>query len=240
MHMTKTKVVNESQKRNYLERVEAKRQSINQCIDTLRAEGIELTTIEQVKAVSPDWLRSYIDAAKNEYFGGITNFVPNSIRQQNEQEFEQVYTTCQPVATHLNTTLSNITEYGYYLDRNGTFWFNTKDINAAAEKAATRVFSPLEREYYSKLGDVIDAVAALHKWEKGNGFVAISEELLSHIIQKNLTQEEYIHYLDMGRIGVKRELKDFDQWFVDQMKDINPNVESITIRDATENYPENS
>ena len=141
-------------------------------LSTLR--NVKFESVEQFEAISDKWLKEEIAKSKenlNTVFGG-GGFIPEGIARQFATEYDRVRKECKEPINTIVSILSNCKQrgIGIKIDSKGRPWLNEKHIKEAVEREAAFSFSDEQMEYYEHFQAIFEAMDALRRYERENGF----------------------------------------------------------------------
>lgn len=165
----------------------------------LRAAGVPVDTLEDVRGISRKSLKEQLDKDREAYFKNM-RIVPKSLRRQVNQEFADLENKVLPLADNLVRLLREIPipfkMKDYIPNKAGDYCveFNSDDIEAYILKCSTYHVPQQLRDYYDELQKFIGAWNRLGDKAKELGIVPPSGALLEKLMRggyvvENLTNK---------------------------------------------------
>lgn len=229
-HILKPTYVNEAQKAALIQRVESDRQSLNGSADALREIGFNILSVEALKAVTEESVSKQVEnglEAAKKAFGG--SFIPKAVLADLTTTYNDIKAKAAPQAGHIADMVAKYSDIEIKMDSKGHFWFDKKQVEEQATETATHEYTQTQREYYSRLFDVADALNALFRYEnehnlnryskgepskllpKGMGLTVESIEQLLFVAEQSafkLTEERFRYALIRGLICVDKQTEE--------------------------------
>lgn len=214
-HLLKDTLVNQQNVESFINDVERDRKTLNECIATMRKNELDVNTVDDLMTITAKgYLRKFIDDAKAAYFGGLNTFTPREIKADISAKFEKIFNANIDAVTTAAKIIAN-NPYTMNVTSDGRFFFSEKEIKDAAVKKSTRTFTPEEKEYYRLMGNVIDSMAEMTRWEEVHKWTPFSKQGVSlpvmggglvftnlfTIYQQGFTPDYYAALLSKGFFG---------------------------------------
>ena len=126
--------------------------------------------VEDLEAVSIEWLNAQIEQSRKNLKSvlGAGSFIPKGISKQFDENYNDIREkAAQPVEGIVNT-LVFLKEHGVSIkiDSHGRPWLNEKEVKAKVEASANYTFPDSQREAYTYLQAIVEAIVSLRKYEK--------------------------------------------------------------------------
>ena len=168
--------------------VEELTDSINEFISKFRCDGVNVSTEDELRQLTPEVVREQIQATRQRRLG--ERFLPSSIREAEEREFTRMENTIVPIAENLQDLLKRI-PFPIHVGtgQDDTFFDGVEEY---IEKAATVEIPQGVIDYYDQMQKVCAAWFDLCKWTEVNGFAPPSHEVLQTLTDNafNLEPEQ--------------------------------------------------
>lgn len=165
MEQLEKNIVREDIKRAVIEKYENQVEGVNGALQKLKAEGIptDLPTLKKI-AISEDAFKSWLDKAISSYIGKL-GFIPIRERKRIKESF---YSVKEKVSNPLSTVGVFLVEEKYPIvqHQDGSLDYDWAVVEKDAEAQATKYFSDEDREYFSILLQLKEAINQLEQWEK--------------------------------------------------------------------------
>ena len=185
-----SKYHDEKLERRARQHIEELTTSLNEYIDKFHSNGVSINTEDELRQLTPEVVREQIQATRQRRLG--ERFLPSSIRQAEEREFERMANTLEPLAENLQAILKSV-PFPIHLGtgQDDTF-LSGNGIEEYIEKAATVEIPQGVIDYYDQIQKVCAAWYDLCKWTEVNGFAPPSREVLQTLTDNafNLEPEQ--------------------------------------------------
>lgn len=164
----------------------------------LRAAGVPVDTLEDVRGISRKSLKEQLDKDREAYFRNM-RIVPKSLRRQVNQEFADLENKVLPLADNLVRLLREIPipfkMKDYVPNKSGDYCveFNSDDIEAYILKCSTYYVPQQLRDYYDELQAFISAWHRLGDRAKELGIVPPSGALLEQLMGGGYVIDNFTH-----------------------------------------------
>lgn len=210
---------------SFKDKVKTTEARINYALSALRESRIEVKNLDTLKAISGDWLRSFIDGQKTrakESFSGV--LLPDNIISTMEAGYRDMFNNCLTYAESIYRDIRAYPSIKYEL-REGEFWYNVQDVEKAAEEASYYEFTKDDLEYYGYLEELAAIKTKIHTFEKERGYCTTSRPDESFLLRYNsqapnvdtfildsedggftpVSFEQFYKYKELGCVLVKEE-----------------------------------
>lgn len=159
----------ESQATSFKEHAQDVIEDINfDVLDFAEKLQVEFKSIEELKKFNPDYLHKFLEDAKAKLMGNIA-FIPKSIKDQFNAQFERTEADCLPLVIGCQKSLKEISNMGLKLSiENGKATLDEKQLDAKAKEFATYTFSDAEAKYYEKIENAAKALKEVYDFENEN------------------------------------------------------------------------
>lgn len=216
-------VVDEKQKATIVENCMRVAADVNRYVGTLssREDFLAIDSVEQLKEVSPDWLRRLIDTNTDHFFA--TLHIPNAMRQDYTTKFNEVYDQNKGLAEAIHKAVNTYKDIRWEMDASRMFALNAEDVEDYATSQATIHLGKAAQEYYTMLEDLIAKLNEVSNWENEhnftnfilNGSIAFAQGVMynepwstSFLIRDHweIGLQKFLELYKSGLIGEKRAL----------------------------------
>ena len=121
----------ERRARHHIEELTA---AINEYVEKFRSNGVTIDTEDELRLLTPEVVREQIQATRQRRLG--ERFLPASIRQAEEREFNRMERTLAPLAEELQETLKNI-PFPIHVGGKDNTYLSGDEVEEYIEKAST-------------------------------------------------------------------------------------------------------
>lgn len=150
-------------------------ESIRKSCEVLRSYRFKVRTVEDVKSLSREEINKKVAESKQGYLDKMDGIFINQAQIDSTLAMmEEARKRGGDAAEKVATILSEYEGVPYRMDSKGRLWFDQKELEAFLNAKATYKVPAFLKEYYTKLGDVIDDLNELRKFEKDNGLSEFS------------------------------------------------------------------
>lgn len=189
----------EAAERRARQHVEELTDSINEYIDKFRSNGVTIDTEEELRQLTPQVVREQIEATRQRRLG--ERFLPSSIREAEEREFNRMERTLVPLAEELQDLLKRI-PFPIHVGTGKDDTYFWDKVEECIEKAATVEIPQGVIDYYDQMQKVCAAWFDLCKWTEVNGFSPPSQQVIQHLTDCafKLEPEQMFSWWQLGTI----------------------------------------
>ena len=161
--------LDEAKRDKLLAEVEKDRQRLNDAVVALAAPaiGIAVDDVETLLKISRDWLKQYL-TDNYKAFVEASGFVPAATRQRVLDEYNQTGAAAEPFVDTVEQVLVKRKDFPIKRDSKGCFWFDEKTVKSWATEQATRHFTEVQQQYYTKLGQLCELMSEIAAFERAN------------------------------------------------------------------------
>ena len=167
----------ERRARHHIEELTA---AINEYIEKFRSNGVTIDTEDELRQLTPEVVREQIQATRQRRLG--ERFLPASIRQAEEREFNRMERTLAPLAEELQETLKNI-PFPIHVGGKDNTYLSGDEVEEYIEKASTVEIPRTIRDYYEQLQKVCASWFDLCTWCADNNFAPPSQKVLHSLTE---------------------------------------------------------
>lgn len=167
----------ERRARHHIEELTA---AINEYVEKFRSNGVTIDTEDELRLLTPEVVREQIQATRQRRLG--ERFLPASIRQAEEREFNRMERTLAPLAEELQETLKNI-PFPIHVGGKDNTYLSGDEVEEYIEKASTVEIPRTIRDYYEQLQKVCLAWFDLCTWCSDNNFAPPSQKVLQSLTE---------------------------------------------------------
>lgn len=173
-----TQYHDEKAERRARQHIEELTTSINEYVEKFRSNGVEINNEDELRQLTPEVVREQIEATRQRRLG--ERFLPASIRQAEEREFNRMERTLAPLAEELQETLKKI-PFPIHVGVKDETYLSGEDVEDYIEKASTVEIPPTIRDYYEQLQKVCASWFDLCTWCANNNFAPPSQKVLQSL-----------------------------------------------------------
>jgi|GEM_PF-4727143 len=196
-HTLKPEVVNEAKRQNLLSAVAADEAKLNNLVDKLRSPeiGIAIDDVETLSKVSHEWVKGYMTDAYNKFINNL-GFVPKGIKDGFIEEFNKVGKRADGLCNAVRNLLDKYKGIEVRKTADG-FAFDGAQVLESVTERSKRHFTPLQREYYKRLGSLVDALNEVAAFEDANDL----KRFVINGSQFNVMSGDVLKYVDVRSVG---------------------------------------
>jgi hypothetical protein len=170
-----SKYHDEKLERRARQHIEELTTSLNEYIARFCSNGVSVNTEDELRQLTPEVVREQIQATRQRRLG--ERFLPSSIREAEEREFNRMERTLVPLAEELQDLLKRV-PFPIHLGTGKDDTFFGDGVEEYIEKAATVEIPEGVINYYDQMQKVCAAWFDLCKWTEVNGFAPPSREVI--------------------------------------------------------------
>ena len=159
--------------------------SINEYVEKFRSNGVVINNEGELRQLTPKVVREQIEATRQRRLG--ERFLPTSIRQAEEREFNRMERTLVPLAEELQETLKQI-PFPIHVGngKDETYLFGD-EVEKYIEKSSTVEIPRTIRDYYEQLQKVCASWFDLCTWCADNNFAPPSQKVLQSLSESQMS-----------------------------------------------------
>ncbi len=150
-------------------------------LDKIRATGLIITSLDDLKKLTPDYVRKQIAETKKQRLQGSA-FLPSVIRKREEQEFKDMESKLLPLVGYMQDLLKRIPVKIHLGAEAKDTYFDGEDVDKYIKASCTVEIPQEVRDYYDQIQKVCEAWQNLTEWALANGFNKPSMNLARKII----------------------------------------------------------
>lgn len=167
-------MINQSVRQAVISKQREWEEGLNNALARLKSEDIpcDLPTLKKIM-VSDEAFKAWIDKAEESYIGKL-GFLPKEERKRIKETFAGLISRTKNDRANVSGFLSRC-PYPIEQDSDGRIYANEEALLADADNRATKRFSEEDREYFSVLMQVREAMNRLYKWEEEHSYTHFSK-----------------------------------------------------------------
>lgn len=175
------KIYNEVSEYGVRERIDKLEDKFIDYVDKIRATGLIVKSIDDLKRLTPDYVRKQIAETKKQRLQN-TMFLPSVIRKSEENEFNKMESTLIPLVSAMQNILNELpVKIHLGADAKDTY-FDAEELDKYIENSCTVEIPKEVRDYYDQIQKVCESWQHLVEWADANGFERPSMTLARKII----------------------------------------------------------
>lgn len=175
--LLKDHFVDQEQKQRLLIDADYDRRRVNELADLIRADRYPLRDVEALCALSPDTVKVWMTKSRQSFVDDAERYyVPQKVIDERLVSMDEAEKRLSNNARQVRELLDKYEGVTIQIDSKGHYWLDKKTLDVWATAKATINFSKEDKDYYTLLGAVVDALEALRKYEHENGLVYFSRE----------------------------------------------------------------
>ena len=159
-------MASEEAERKERERVKELQRVLNTYPAKFAKYGVEITTPEDFKAMTTDYIQKGIAKQRDQQLVG--KFIPPAIRTQWQREFADMEANLIPLARDLQEFLKSANFTIRKDDTANEFYFDSDEVEAYITKASTVEIPKTIRIYFAKLQEFCASFESLKDWCENN------------------------------------------------------------------------
>ena len=190
---------------------------LNKAVNAIRECEISMDSVSSIKEkITEGWLRKFIDEAKAQYMG--ETFIPSALKNRDNEVFEELFNKAESQASIIREILNEY-HISLKMDSKGKVWFTESEVKEYLQKECTVIVPEQMRQYYTKIGELHEALDGVKAFEQENGLKPFSvdgfnhftttgafvmhEDLISHLRKGMISNEDFADMMLRGVIGYK-------------------------------------
>lgn len=166
----------ERRARQHIEELTA---SLNEYIKKFGSHGVTVNTEDELRQLTPEVVREQIEATRQRRLG--ERFLPSSIREAEEREFNRMERTLVPLAEEMQDLLKRIPFTIHLGNSKDDTYFSGDEVEDYVERSATVEIPEDIINYYNNIQKVCAAWFDLLQWTQENGFAPPSQQVIQHL-----------------------------------------------------------
>lgn len=155
--------------------------SITEYVEKFRSNGVVINNEDELRQLTAKVVREQIEATRQRRLG--ERFLPASIRQAEEREFNRMERTLVPLAEDLQNTLQNVPFPIHVGSGKDDTYLSGDEVEEYIEKASTVEIPRTIRDYYDQLQKVCTAWFDLCTWCADNNFAPPTQKVLQSLTE---------------------------------------------------------